>query len=93
MVRVDDADAVIEATASGPPMLQLPPDGRRDVLEVWPWAGPLLDAVRAIAADEPGRETGRTVAFGASINQTSIVSRTKSERLCCSSAIGISDRR
>ncbi|MFB6298290.1 MAG: hypothetical protein ABEH56_07195, partial [Salinirussus sp.] len=60
--------------------LQLPPDVRREVVEIWPWAGPLLDAVRAIAAEEviaaeefTLRHTGlRTVTFGAEIKQTSL---------------------
>ena len=46
------AEAVREAML---PMvtLQIPPDVRRGILETWPWAGPYLDAARALAADEP----------------------------------------
>jgi hypothetical protein len=69
----DGSDAVLETTY-GFATLQLPPDVRRDVLAVWPWGGPLLDVVRAFAAEELDhrRPASRVITFGAAIEQTAL---------------------
>lgn len=69
----DGVDEVIEATI-GFATLQIPPDVRREIVDVWPWSRPLLDVARAFAAEELDYRipTKRTVDFGAALEQAAI---------------------
>lgn len=64
-------DAVLEAMVEIV-TLQIPPDVRREIVDVWPWVAPLLAAVRVLAADEPARECVDTVSFGAELQQAAL---------------------
>lgn len=61
-------DAVLEAMTAIT-TLQIPAAVREAVVDVWPWAGPLLEAARVLSADEPPRETADTLMLGAELEQ------------------------
>ena len=61
-------DAVLEAMVETV-TLQIPLDVRREIVDVWPWAEPLLEFARVLSADEPDRETAETMTLGAEIEQ------------------------
>ncbi|WP_436347078.1 hypothetical protein [Natronorubrum sp. FCH18a] len=69
--------------------LQIPPDVWQDLGEVWPWAPPLLDAVRVLAAEEPAREFTNTIIIGAEPEQTALP--TKSATPSIAEAITVAD--
>ena len=52
--------------------LQIPDDVRQEIVTAWPWAEAILEAVRALAADEPPPDSEATVAFGAELEQASL---------------------
>lgn len=64
----EGTDAVLDLTLEFV-TLEIPPDVRREIVDVWPWAEPLLEFARVLSADEPARETAETVTLGAEIEQ------------------------
>lgn len=79
-------DAVLEAMV-GIATLQIPPDVRRQIVEIWPWVEPLLTAVRVLAADESARECVDTVSFGAELQQAALSPSLEHGYLSLSSSI------